>query len=300
VRRRTKGLVAVGGALCLVPGVAGRSTTLLQVRRRSRRWVRGIRARLQGEARCAKYRFRDGEPSADVGDLVLADRIRSTIGPLTQQLDLPHIHVMVNDHVAMLHGEVDTAPSAVQIEQAVHDVSGVRGVESYLHVGLLASDTRPSTGRAQTPQHSNVLRALVDVAAHTGAGTAPQTLVKAVLSTLLEQIPPDERRHVLSHLPDDVRRLTDPPRRRGTQLGRIRRVDDFFEAIALVDPDLSIDAAEQATVAVLAALVRVVPEEVADVEAVLPRELRELWQRAVATPDAGSFTKPTLELLEQM
>ena len=91
---------------------------------------------------------------------VLADRIRSTLGPLEARMDLPHIHVMAEDHIALLHGDVATAEQADQIEAAVAAVSGVEGVESYLHVGLLPSDTRPSDGARQQPP-SAALRQLL-------------------------------------------------------------------------------------------------------------------------------------------
>ena len=80
--------------------------------------------------------------------LVLADRIRSTLGPLEKRLDLPHIHVMVHDHIALLHGDVGSYREVDEIDTAVAAVSGVAGVDSWLHVGLIAGDTRPSTGRA--------------------------------------------------------------------------------------------------------------------------------------------------------
>jgi hypothetical protein len=87
------------------------------------------------------------QPEPRVGDDVLADRIRSSLGPLRKRLDVPHVHVTVERHVVLLHGEVGTEADATAIERAVRQVSGVRGIESYLHIGLLDSDTRPSEGR---------------------------------------------------------------------------------------------------------------------------------------------------------
>jgi osmotically-inducible protein OsmY len=81
-----------------------------------------------------------------VSDDVLADRIRSSIGGLEKRLDIPHIHVMVEDHVAILHGEVTADSDVRTLEHAIVRVSGVRGVESQLHVGLASGDTRPSEG----------------------------------------------------------------------------------------------------------------------------------------------------------
>jgi hypothetical protein len=117
----------------------GRGTTKRLTRR-----VHGKRGRLRGWL----YRLRRCRPDPDVIDLVLADRIRSTLGPLEKRLDLPHIHVMVHDHIALLHGDVGSYREVDEIDTAVAAVSGVAGVDSWLHVGLVAGDARPSTGRA--------------------------------------------------------------------------------------------------------------------------------------------------------
>jgi hypothetical protein len=93
------------------------------------------------------YRLLRRHPDTDVDDRTLADRVRSTLGPLEKRLDIPHVHVMVVDHVVSLHGDVATTSDAEQLEQAAAAVSGVRGVESKLHVGLLKSDARPSSNR---------------------------------------------------------------------------------------------------------------------------------------------------------
>ena len=109
----------------------------------TRKRMRDIQGRTQGML----YRAGDKHPDPDVPDLVLADRIRSQLGVLERQLDLPRIHVSVFDHVAHLHGVVSTHADIITLENAVLAVSGVREVESALHVGLSVSDTRPSTGR---------------------------------------------------------------------------------------------------------------------------------------------------------
>jgi BON domain len=113
------------------------------------RRLRYARGRLDG----ARYRLARRTPDPDVGDDVLADRIRSCLGPLEKRLDVPRVHVMVEDHVAVLHGEVADERDAEAIERAVRDVSGVRGTESHLHVGLGAGNTRPSEGRARALLH---------------------------------------------------------------------------------------------------------------------------------------------------
>ena len=74
-------------------------------------------------------------PDPNVSDDILADRIRSSIGPLEKRLDLPHVHVMVEDKVVILHGDVPATADPRSIEHAIMGVSGVRGIESHLHAG---------------------------------------------------------------------------------------------------------------------------------------------------------------------
>jgi hypothetical protein len=78
------------------------------------------------------YRGLRRHPSTEVDDSVLADRIRSTIGPLEKQLHNARINVTVEDGVAILHGEVETPEVADEIEEAVRGVAGVRDIRSHL------------------------------------------------------------------------------------------------------------------------------------------------------------------------
>jgi hypothetical protein len=140
-RRRIGGLAVVGGAIALRPGTGlhRRVRHGLEVAARRARYGAG---RLQGAA----YRLQGRQPDPDVSDDILADRIRSSLGTLEKRLDVPRIHVMVEDHVAILHGEVASDHDAEQLVAAVERVSGVATVRSRLHVGLVKSDTRPSEG----------------------------------------------------------------------------------------------------------------------------------------------------------
>ena len=245
----------------------------------SRRVTRRLH-NLQGASRGWRYRLAARHPDREVADDILADRIRSELGPVEKRLDLPHIHVMVEDHVALLHGEVATVRDAEQLERAVEAVPGVAGVESYLHVGLLRGDTRPSAGRdVQSP--SRALHELLAAAQHAGAhADGGRPAVRAVLSTLADRVPEDERDHLLSHLPEDVRVMATPPRRRGRPTARIRHVDEFVGAVASTGP-VDPDRAHSVVESVLGALRELVPEEAAKVADVLPAELRELWNCSV-------------------
>lgn len=237
--------------------------------------ARDRRGPLQGLA----YRLAGRHPDPDVDHNVLADRIRSTIGPLERRLDLPHVHVMVEDHVALLHGDVSTATEADEIEAAAAAVSGVRGVESYLHVGLLRGDTRPSEGRRVRPPSTAMQRllAVTETAGITGVHRA--RALCAVLSAFVDGLPPEEGRQLLLHLPADVRQLESLPRLLGLPAVRARSAADLGCLVARLGgvPDA---AALPVIVAVLAEVRTLVPEETADVASVLPADLRALWAPA--------------------
>jgi hypothetical protein len=140
------GVALVGGAVLLRPGTRAHRLACRQLNRAGRQ-LRYLGGRLEG----SRYRLRGQHPDPEVIDNVLADRIRSSLGALEKRLDLPHIHVMVEEHVALLHGEVTCDADIDKLTEAVAAVSGVVGVESYLHVGLTSGNTRPSTGRAVHP-----------------------------------------------------------------------------------------------------------------------------------------------------
>lgn len=140
-RRWMAAVGLAGGAAALRPGTAVNKALHRQVRSAGCQ-VRHLAGQLKGTA----YRLSGGHPDPHVPDDVLADRIRSSLGPIEKRLDLPRIHVMVEKHVALLHGDVATAADAEELVASVQRVPGVAGVESYLHVGLIPGDTRPSEG----------------------------------------------------------------------------------------------------------------------------------------------------------
>lgn len=265
--------LAILAALVLRPGTdAGRRAR--RTVRRARRKARHVGNRLRGVVHRTCRRDRP------VDDQLLADRVRSALGTVTRDLDVPHVHVMVDHGVVLLHGAVAADPDRDIIEQRASEVAGVCGVESYLHLGLLRNDTRPSAGRAVHPP-SRARRRLERAAERGGAireGEATRA-VRAVLATFLERIPEGERHQVLTHLPADVRALTRMPRRLGSAGTRLRTVDELVATVSDVDPALGATRARLVTDAVLGELSELIPEEREDVAAILPADLRRLWQR---------------------
>lgn len=220
------------------------------------------------------YRLSGRAPDPDVSDDILVDRIRSTIGPLEHRLDIPRPLVMVEDHVAILHGEIPDEKSAHALEHAVLHVSGVRGVESHLHPGLVGGDTRPSEGRLDRPR-SEALQALVAAARDAGA-RRPESAVHSVLCAFVDRIPEAERAQLIGHLPADARRFAGPPRHVGESSPRPRTLSQLLARVTAmggVEPE----HAEVITRAVIATLRGIVPEEDRDITAVLPDELKALW-----------------------
>lgn len=269
-------LAVFGGRALFGSGTRGRRL----LGQGAERLGREVRHR-SGQWKGVGYRLRCRHPDPDVTDDVLADRIRSSLGPLEARLDLPRVHVMVEDHTALLHGEVASVEEAEQIERAVGAVSGVVGVESFLHVGLVPGDTRPSEG----PRHagpSEALGRLLDAAVRAGVDEqrAPAVL-RAVLSTFTERLPAGGREDLAAHLPADVRALTAAPRRLGAPARRIRTVPELVARVVSAD-GLPSERAEPVIESVLGTLRELVPEEAGDIAAVLPKDLRRFWEGATA------------------
>jgi uncharacterized protein (DUF2267 family) len=279
--RTTKRLVQTAGLAAGVIGGVAAAAPETPIGRAARR----LATRLDRDIRYAAskapgitYRLAGRRPDPDVSDDVLADRIRSSIGPLEKRLDVPRIHVMVEDHVAIVHGEVPGEHDASAVEHAIMRISGVVGVESHLHRGLARGDTRPSAGAGSQPP-SDALRTLLDAARESGAGPDASAAVHAALCGFIDRIPEGERDQLLAHLPADVRALTGP-RRHGERPSRVKTIPQLVAAVSA--EGISSASAYGITVAVVGALRELVPEEERDVAAVLPAELRELWQTAPA------------------
>jgi uncharacterized protein (DUF2267 family) len=229
--------------------------------------LKGLRYRLAG---------RHPDPSAD--GVVLADRVRSVLGPLEHQLDIPRLHVIAVGHDVLLHGDVATEEQVEEVLNAVQRIPGVASIDSHLQVGFFRGETRPSTGHVHHPPS----RALASVLAAAHGGGAPveteRATVGAVLRTFLGLLPSGERRHVLTHLPADLRSLA--VRSKTTRLRRPRpRHLEQFLATAL--PATAPEQRQAIVESIIGAVRELVPEEAVDVAAVLPQELRHLWKTAV-------------------
>lgn len=275
---RTRTAVMAGAGAVLALGVAALERTAVG-RRLSRRLARAVTraARYEsGRLEGLRYRMAGRGPDPGVTDALLADRVRSVLGPLERRLDVPRVHVLACGHDVMLHGDVGTEGEAARIVDAVRAVPGVGRIDSHLHVGYFAGDSRPSEG-AGRPHESAAMHRLV-TAAH-GAGATPGTeraAARAVLATFLTALPAGQRRHVMGHLPADVQTLVEE----GPSVPHapLRHVDDFAAAAL---PTLRPDARRIIVESVLGALRELVPEEVEDVSAVLAEDLGSLWKTAI-------------------
>jgi len=260
-------------------GMRALSAPLMQGRRRARALTRTTRRRAaamlhEAQGRWTGFAYRIGGATPDLlaGDDVIADRVRSSLGQLLAWRDLPHPNVMVHDGMVTLHGVVGSAADEVALSRAVLRVAGVRGVRSELHEGFGPGDTRPSAGHRHEP---SIGLAMLRKAAE-AAGAQAQGLAAVTLSVFLSRLPLDERRHVIGHLPADVRDLLDAEVRSG-ELIDVRDLDELIAEIVRRVPDASAAEVRRLAPRVIEVLRAFVPEEAADVRAVLPEGLRRLW-----------------------
>jgi len=275
-KRVVKIAVMAAGVVGVAAAIAPETAVGRFGRRLAKRLDRNVRYAV-ASAPGVLYRLAGRTPDPNVPDDVLADRIRSSLGPLEKRLDVPRVHVMVEGHVAILHGEVPNDRDARAIEDATLRISGVRGIESNLHIGLVSGDTRPSQGAAVPLPPSDALRKLLDAAREAGAGRYPGPAVHAVLCGFLDRLPEDERAQVLAHLPADVRTLAGSVRRDGERAPRLKTLPQLVAAVT-AEGGIDAEHAEEITRAVVATIRGIVREEASDVAAVLPAELRELWE----------------------
>ena len=143
-------------------------------------------------------------------DGVIADRVRSELGPVLKSLDHPHVHVAVVDGIVSLHGDAADGHAKAAIESTAVHTAGVRGLDSHLHLGLGAGDSRPSAGHHG--ERSALLTDLDRVLSESGLVPRPQQrrVLRLLLGAFAASLPPKSRDRLLDHLPADVRRLATP------------------------------------------------------------------------------------------
>jgi BON domain len=220
-------------------------------------------------------------------DRDLADHVRSLLGTMVKQLDLPRIHVMAEGSRVLLHGDVANVSDAEKIESFVSALDEVDCVESHLHIGLLPSDTRPSETK---PETSAMMRALLDAPMAIGIeeGSPSSCAAWGALSAILEQIPPNERRHVIAHFPNDVVLFVKPRRHLGDE-GIHWKTELALEAAAAIRGGVTLEDARVIVPLIIAVLRKFVPEEDQDIQATLRAHLKDLWVDA-----ASPLLPPTL------
>lgn len=222
----------------------------------------------------------------------LADRVRTELGPLVKGLDLPRMHVMAEGAVVLLHGDVASVEQAEQIEDVVGRIAGVDIVESHLHVGLIAGDSRPSEGHAHEPQ-SEMLRSLLATAESIGIEEAvAPSAVRGTLQAVLNQIPPDERAQLENHFPHDVRAFVGARRWLGIR-AKHWKTELALDAAAAMRGGITLADAQVLVPAVIGVVRRYVPEEDAGVEATLHRYIRDLWDVSIDPNFTAAAAVPT-------
>jgi len=134
----TAGLAAALGITVLERTEWGRRLSR-RTARRVARLARYESGRLEG----LRYHLAGRSPDPSVTDALLADRVRSSLGPLEHRLEIPRVHVTACGHDVTLHGELDSPWHADQVVEAVAKVPGVARVQSRLRVGPLRAENRP-------------------------------------------------------------------------------------------------------------------------------------------------------------
>jgi len=252
------------------------------------RWMRRATARIAQDARYVAsavpgftYRISGAHPDPDVGDDVIAERVRARLGLITAHLGIPSMTVHSIEHIVVIEGAVPRRRDALHLERVAMAVRGVRGVESHVHEDdtLLRSEAA-----ASVVIPSLALAELCGAAGDAGARDE-RAAVHAVLCAFTDRLPAAARLDLASHLPPDVRALIAPARHHGARMAPPRTVAELVRSVLDIDGRTDAVATEDAyavTAAVVTTLRGLVPEATAEMVAALPRELADLWMSGVA------------------
>lgn len=217
-------------------------------------------------------------------DGVLADRVRSELGPVLKRLDQPRVHVLASQGVVTLHGDVTDAPAKVAIEAAARHVVGVTSLHSHLSIGLQAGEMTPSAGHLH--ERSPLLRQLEHAARSCGylTDTEGRYVLRAVLGVFSARLPDPQRRRFLDHLPDDVRRLALPAHWLTADVRTIASEHDLAQTAAVaMHADRS--HADRLLHHVLPVVRDHAPEDAETIAESLSPELRAMWLEQPASDE---------------
>jgi uncharacterized protein (DUF2267 family) len=217
-------------------------------------------------------------PPAPAGDEVIAERVRARLGHVIGRLGphRAHVEVAVEGGAATLRGWVATQRDAHRIARAARRVAGVQRVTSQLSANPRTSENA-STAQG-VPEDSPLWRRLHE--ALLVAGIEPNRTTRFLRVTLGElaiELPQHPLQHLESHFPADVRELIGTPARRKRE--KTRTPEQLVHRVA-ADADVPGPAARAGVLAVMATLQEAVPEEARDVAAVLPQDIRVMWESA--------------------
>jgi uncharacterized protein (DUF2267 family) len=184
--------------------------------------------------------------------------------------------VAIEGGAATLRGWVATQRDAHRIARAARRVAGVQRVTSQLSAHPRTSENA-STAQG-VPEDSPLWRRLHE--ALLVAGIEPNRTTRFLRVTLGElaiELPQHPLQHLESHFPADVRELVSTPIRRKRE--KSRTAEQLVHRVA-ADADVPGPAAHAGLLAVMATLQEAVPEEAKDVAAVLPQDIRVMWESA--------------------
>jgi CBS domain-containing membrane protein len=224
-------------------------------------------------------------------DGILADRVRSTIGPLLKRLDQPRVHIMATQGAVTLHGDVSDVQAKSVIESSVRRVPGVTGVTSHLQVGLQPGESTPSAGHRA--ERSPLLRALERVVRESGylSSAEARYILRGLLSVFTARLPEPQRHRFLQHLPGDVRRLATSAHWLTSDIRTVTTEHDLAQtaAVAMLTDRMH---ADQLLRRVLPVLREHAPTDADTIAAALPSELRSVWSGEAASSRSTEAQHP--------